>query len=194
MPKQFVPLTANQSPSRNPYDIRTYMGETQNPPQSEWLTDNNCSYQRDCNLPQNSTIAKVLTLQDEIRKIHKKVQDNIFLKPFCKKCKYEDNFTTCVIPRRTPEQLREHARMCENCLKVQYEMKERVHDVGSLYGKHQSLIEFKDPFADFEEEEENESEGDEEVKPELASPDCSREYIYVPTKNIVSKHFKYFYN
>lgn len=196
MYKQFVPLTANKSPSRNPYEIRTYMGETQKPPQTEWLANDKCTYQRNCDIPQNSTIAKVLTLQDEIRQLHKKTQDNIFLKPFNKQCKYQDQFTSCVIPRRTPEQLREHAKMCEKCLKVQHEMKERVHDVGCLYTKHQSLIELKDPFEDFEEEdgEMNECESEEGIKPELASPDCSKELIYVPTRNIVSRNLNSFFN
>ncbi|XP_037818851.1 uncharacterized protein LOC119608478 [Lucilia sericata] len=184
MYKKFVSLTSNQSPSKNPYEIRTYMDENFRTPQPEWSTGN-CIYQRDCDVPQNSTLAKVLTLQDEIRKIHQRTQDNIFLRPFCKKCKYEDRFTTCVVPQRTPDQLKQHAIMCENCLKIKHEMNERARNVDYLYTDHKSLIRLKDPDVQEEDEEFDESEGDEGILPELASPECSREYIYVPPTNLL---------
>lgn len=188
-----MPLTSNQSPSENPYEVRTFQGESLMPQQPEWLTcANTCTYTRDCNiLQQNSTLAKVLTLQDEIRKLHQRTQENIFLKPFCKRCKkIEDTFTTCVIPRRTPQQLKIHQEMCEKCLKIKQQLREKVHDFSNIYTEHESLIQLKDPMGDAEEQkkDEKQSQGqfEDDVKPELASPECSREYIYLPPQSMVS--------
>ncbi|KAM7356498.1 uncharacterized protein ACRADG_002206 isoform 1-T4 [Cochliomyia hominivorax] len=190
MNKKFVSLASNQSPSKNPYEICTFMGETQQSIQSENVPKcivNQCK----CSTLDKTPVSKVLTLQDEIRKIHQKTQANIFLQRFNKKCKYEDRFTTCVIPKRTPEQLRQHAVMCENCLQVKHKMKERTHDVNYLYADHNSFIQLKDPLIDAAEEEDGDGGGGEteeegSITPEIASPECSREYIYIPTKNMLA--------
>ena len=195
MNKKFVSLASDQSPSKNPYEVCTFQGESLKPLEPEWQT-RVCTYTRDCNAPQNSTLAKVLTLQDEIRKLHERTQENLFSKPFCKRCKIEDRFTTCVIPQRSPEQLKTHRRVCEECFRIRQKFRERVHDFSEIYTEHESIIKLKDPLGGDEEhdteedEERTRTQDDEGIKPEIASPECSREYIYLQPQNLVSSSLK----
>lgn len=191
MYKKFVPLNSNQSPTKNPYEVRTFMGEPLKSQHPEWRTES-CGYDRECETPQNSTIAKVLTLEDEIRKIHKKTKDNIFAKHCGSKCKEDDSFLACVVPQRTPQELKRHGVLREKYIQVRKDMGEYIHDMGDIYSDHPSLVKLLSPLGSDAEAEEDEGEDgvgedDEDVKPDIASPECSMEIIYVPTPRIVSK-------
>lgn len=180
MHKKFVPLNSDESPTKNPFAVCTYVSETLKQPRPEWLSKP-CNYQHDCK--QNSTLDKVLTLQDEVRHIHERAKQNIFLRSFREKCRKGDHFTSCVVPQRTTEQLRLHAVKFENVLKVKSEIEEPVDNVGNVYSNHGSLIKLKDPF-----EKDMEANNVENIGPELASPECSREFIFVPSKRLVRSY------
>uniref|UniRef100_A0A1B0G8H7 Uncharacterized protein n=1 Tax=Glossina morsitans morsitans TaxID=37546 RepID=A0A1B0G8H7_GLOMM len=184
-----------QSPSRNPYEVRTYLGEPIRPTTPEWKTDT-CGYDRDCNLPPNSTIAKVLTLEDEIKRIHRRARENRF-SAYKRKCVLESSFVECVLPQLTPAERRRHAVAREKYLKVKSDMNEYVHDLYDMYSDHPSLVKLESPVGSEQEEEgkdeeKGEEEGDDEkkeqkpIKPLLATPECSMDLIFIPPQKMVS--------
>uniref|UniRef100_A0A1B0B5K6 Uncharacterized protein n=1 Tax=Glossina palpalis gambiensis TaxID=67801 RepID=A0A1B0B5K6_9MUSC len=196
MYKKFVPLNSVQSPSRNPYEVRTYLGEPIRPTTPEWKTDT-CGYDRDCNLPPNSTIAKVLTLEDEIKRIHRRARENRF-SAYKRKCELESSFVECVLPQLTPAERRRHAVAREKYLKVKSDMNEYVHDLYDMYSDHPSLVKLESPVGSEQEEEEGgdgergQEEGDDEkkeqkpIKPLLATPECSMDLIFIPPQKMMS--------
>ncbi|KAL9911542.1 uncharacterized protein ACN427_005694 isoform 1-T4 [Glossina fuscipes fuscipes] len=195
MYKKFVPLNSVQSPSRNPYEVRTYLGEPIRPTTPEWKTDT-CGYDRDCNLPPNSTIAKVLTLEDEIKRIHRRARENRF-SAYKRKCELESSFVECVLPQLTPAERRRHAVAREKYLKVKSDMNEYVHDLYDMYSDHPSLVKLESPVGSEQEEEEGgdgekgQEEGDDEkkeqkpIKPLLATPECSMDLIFIPPQKML---------
>lgn len=188
MLKKFVPLNSNQSPSRNPYEIRTYVGEQLRPSAQEWKTDV-CQVEINCEKPQNSTLAQVLTLEDEIRRIHLRTKEDHFKKNIKPKCVYTDEFTECVRMCRTPKQLRRHIVGREGYLKIKRQMNSLVHDMDDLYSEHPSQVRLESPFpSEGGEEDQNAAEGEEEdesIKVLLATPECSMDVMYYPTQRLV---------
>lgn len=194
MYKKFVPLDTSQCPSKNPYEIRTFMGEPLTTQRPGWLLEN-CGYGRGCNTQQSATADKYLTLEDEIRHIHRRTQANIYAKRYRNKCKQGDTYRSCVMSQRTPQDLKRHAILREKYLKVHHDMDEYVHDMGDMYTNHPRLIKLNSPPGGSEEDVDKEEEGmeneDGDLKLQLASPECSIEMMYMPTQRIVSSNISY---
>ncbi|XP_061399624.1 uncharacterized protein LOC133335359 [Musca vetustissima] len=190
MYKKFVPLNATQSPTKNPYEVRTYMGEPLKSQHPEWRTEN-CGYDRHCDSrPQIPDKRRTLTLEEEIRKIHRRTRANIYTKR-CNnaKCQETDSYLTCVMPQRSPKDLKRHGVLREKYLHLQRNMGEYVHDVNDIYSVHANMIKLESPPGDSDEDDRGEWEGEEEgetdIRPQLASPECSMELLYVPTQRIL---------
>ncbi|XP_073840070.1 uncharacterized protein [Musca autumnalis] len=191
MYKKFVPLNAAQSPTKNPYEVRTFMGEPLKSQHPEWRTEN-CGYDRYCESPNMSSNRKTLTLEDEIRKIHRRTQSNIHTKRcFNAKCKDTDPYLTCVVPQRSPKDLKQHAVLREKYLRLEQNMGEYVHDMGHIYSGHTTVVKLESPPGESDEDGDDDGgEGEDEryensIKPQLASPECSMEMLYVPTPRIL---------
>ncbi|XP_013112017.2 uncharacterized protein LOC106090394 [Stomoxys calcitrans] len=186
MYKKFVPLNSTKSPTKNPYEVRTFMGEPLQAPRPEWRSEN-CGSESMCRgLNQNSVIGKVLTLEEEVRKFHHRPQPNAFARRGHSKCKKDDSLLACVVPQRSPEHLKLHARLRENYLKAQSVMSEysHAHDMNGIYSHHSAAIKLDSPPGGSEDD--NEGDGDNvNCHLELASPECSREMFYVPTPRIL---------
>jgi len=100
MLKKFVEVNAECSPSANPYEVRTFLGNETSP---EWKAENCPPRDRVCQKkPPNSTISQVLTIEDELRRIHQKAEESRFIRPYKKQCALYDEYTMCIIPQRTP--------------------------------------------------------------------------------------------
>lgn len=165
------------------------MGEQGRSSAPEWNTGI-CQIERDCDKPQNSTLAQVLTLEDEIRRIHRRVKQDNYKRSVKPKCMYTDEFTECVHMNRTPRQLRRHVIGREGYLKVKRQMNKLVHDIDDLYSEHPSQVRLESPYpSDAAEEEQAPEEGEEEeeaVKVLLASPECSVDVMFYPSQRLVS--------
>ncbi|XP_075161481.1 uncharacterized protein LOC142234273 [Haematobia irritans] len=183
MYKKFVPLNVSQSPTKNPYEVRTYMGEPLKSQYPEWRYEN-CGHQRECTASpvERGQKSRVMTLEDEIRKIHQKTQANIFAKRCRNKCKEADTFLSCTVPQRSPQQLKHHAVLREKYLKLHHDMGEYVHDMKGIYSYHSNLVKLNSPPGGSEEEDQDDGA---ECRLQLASPECSMEMIYVPTQRIL---------
>ncbi|XP_058986399.1 uncharacterized protein LOC131806380 [Musca domestica] len=130
-----------------------------------------------------------LTLEDEIRKIHRRTQTNIYTKR-CRnaKCKETDPYLSCVVPQRSPKDLKRHAVLREKYLNLQRNMGEYVHDMKNVYAVHANNVELESPPGESDEEDAEEQEQEavkNNVRPQLASPECSMEMLYVPTPRIL---------
>lgn len=197
MLKKFVSLNAESSPTKNPYEIRTYMGDSVRTP--DWKVEL-CQFDRKCPKPGNSTISKVLTIEDELRRLHQKAKESRLQRPFRKKCQRFDDFSTCVVTQRTPKELKVNALMREKYLKATIDLKARVHEAGAsdAISEVPSLVQLNSPTFQADENEEGDDyddEGEEEedgeprkinVKPRPASPSCSMDYIFMPPQKLVS--------
>ncbi|CAD7004627.1 unnamed protein product [Ceratitis capitata] len=200
MLKKFVTLQSDVSPSKNPYEVRTYMGDSPN--SLDWKIEM-CEKVRKCERPENSTISKVMTIEDELRRLNQKVKESRFQREIKRKCSKTDDFIMCTQPLRTPSELKEHSIMRERFLRVAYDMTRRVHDGSEIPLKAPSHIEIASPVPSQDEgegENSNEEEGEEEkksVKPQIASPSCSLDVIYKPSAKLLLLHdplrFNYFY-
>ncbi|XP_053953048.1 uncharacterized protein LOC128859921 isoform X2 [Anastrepha ludens] len=190
MLKKFVTLQSDISPSKNPYEVRTYMGDT--PPATNWKAEM-CEKVRKCERPNNSTITKVMTIEDELRRLNQKVKESRFQREVKKKCGKTDEYFMCTQPQRTPIELREHSVMRERFLRAAYDLTRRVHDGSEVPLNAPSHIELVSPVQSQEEEDEGrsteEEEGEEEekksVRPKLASPSCSMDVIYEPSEKLL---------
>ncbi|XP_068143174.1 LOW QUALITY PROTEIN: uncharacterized protein [Drosophila tropicalis] len=188
MLKKFVEVNAEASPSANPYEVRTYLGDVVQTP--EWKNETCPPRERVCKKPPNSTISHVLTIEDEIRKLHQKAEESRFIRPFKKRCELYDEFTMCVVPQRTPEELKVHAEMRERLLLARKDYGLVEHDARQKRTCPKDLVVLNSPMNVHEEEEgEPEEEGGEEeeteVKPQLASPECSSDIIIIPDKRML---------
>ncbi|KAL7734780.1 hypothetical protein ACLKA6_011066 [Drosophila palustris] len=187
MLKKFVEVNADASPSENPYAVRTYMGDNV---VTEWKVENCPLRERVCpKKPPNSTISHVLTIEDELRRLHQKAEESRFTRPFKKKCDLYDEFDMCIVPQRTPQELKTNAEMRERLIMSKMEVGLVEHDARIDKTCPKDLVALNSPMALDEAEEEAEPEGEEEeteVKPELASPECSSNMIIIPDKRMVS--------
>ncbi|XP_067645140.1 uncharacterized protein [Eurosta solidaginis] len=190
MLKKFVTLQSDVSPSKNPYEVRTYMGD--NPNATDWKIEM-CEKVRKCDRPENSTISKVMTIEDELRRLNQKVKESRFQREVKKKCAKTDDYLLCTQPQRTPSELKEHSIMRERFLRVAYDLTRRVHDGSELPLKAPSHIDLASPVPSQDEEEEANTTEEEEygedqnkpVKPKLASPSCSLDVIYEPSAKLL---------
>ncbi|XP_017843241.1 uncharacterized protein LOC108600282 [Drosophila busckii] len=184
MLKKFVEINADNCPSENPYAVRTYMGD---PVTTEWKVENCPPRERVCQKkPPNSTISQVLTIEDELRRLHQKAEESRFIRPFKKRCQLYDEFTMCVIPQRTPDELKVNAEMRERILLGKLDAGLVEHDARLDRTCPKDLVALNSPMnlAEEEEEEEGEEE-DAEVKPQLATPECSSNMIIIPDKRML---------
>lgn len=188
MLKKFVEVNADCSPSTNPYEVRTYLGNETTP---EWKAEFCPPRDRVCQKgAPNSTISQVMTIEDELRRIHMKAAESRFIRPYKKKCALYDEYTMCIIPQRTPEELRVNAEMRERLLLARKEFGLVEHDARQQRVCARDLVVLNSPM-DMGEEEEPEEGGEEEeteVKPQLATPECSSDMIIIPDKRMVSTY------
>jgi len=187
MLKKFVEVNAECSPSANPYEVRTFLGNETSP---EWKAENCPPRDRVCQKkPPNSTISQVLTIEDELRRIHKKAEESRFIRPYKKQCALYDEYTMCIIPQRTPAELKTHAEMRERLLAARKDFGLVEHDARVDRTCPKDLVVLNSPM-DMGEEEQQAEEGEEEeegeVKPQLATPECSSDMIIIPDKRMVS--------
>ncbi|SPP85315.1 uncharacterized protein LOC117586863 [Drosophila guanche] len=186
MLKKFVEVNAEESPSANPYEVRTYMGNEA--PALEWNTETCLPRDRVCpKKPPNSTISQVLTIEDEIRRIHQKAEASRFARPAKKTCAPYDEFPMCVMPQRTPAELRTHAEMREHLLLARRDFGLVEHDARTRRTCPNDLVVLNSPM-NLGEEEAQPEEGEEEegeVKPQLASPECSSNMIIIPDRRML---------
>ncbi|XP_050333764.1 uncharacterized protein LOC126761518 [Bactrocera neohumeralis] len=188
MLKKFVNLQSDVSPSKNPYEVRTYMGDSPNSP--DWKIEM-CEKVRKCDRPENSTISKVMTIEDELRRLNQKVKESRFQREIKKKCSKTDDYLLCTNPQRTPSELKEHSIMRERFLRVAYDLTRRVHDGSEMPLKAPSHIELVSPVPSQAESEgdatgeEEDEEGEKSVKPQIASPSCSLDVIYKPSAKML---------
>lgn len=185
MLKKFVEVNADCSPSTNPYEVRTYLGNETTP---EWKAEFCPPRDRVCQKgAPNSTISQVMTIEDELRRIHMKAAESRFIRPYKKKCALYDEYTMCIIPQRTPEELRVNAEMRERLLLARKEFGLVEHDARQQRVCARDLVVLNSPM-DMGEEEEPEEGGEEEeteVKPQLATPECSSDMIIIPDKRML---------
>ncbi|KAH8365777.1 hypothetical protein KR093_004368 [Drosophila rubida] len=187
MLKKFVEVNADASPSENPYAVRTYMGDNVI---TEWKVDSCPPRDRVCQKkPPNSTISHVLTIEDELRRLHQKAEESRFIRPFKKKCDLYDEFTMCIIPQRTPEELKTNAIMRERIIMAKMQgLIEHDARIDKKKVCAKDLVALNSPMNLDEGEEEEEAEGEEEeteVKPEMATPECSTDMIIIPDKRML---------
>lgn len=185
MLKKFVEVNADVSPNENPYAVRTYMGDNVI---TEWKVENCPPRDRVCQKkppPQNSTISQVMTIEDELRRLHFKAAESRFVRPYKKKCAVYDEHTMCIIPQRLPDELRLHAEMRERYLADQSEVGLVEHDARMDKTCPNELVALNSPM-NLDEGEDEEDDEDAEVKPELATPECSSDMIIIPDKRMVS--------
>ncbi|KAH8343459.1 hypothetical protein KR059_011141 [Drosophila kikkawai] len=185
MLKKFVEVNAECSPSKNPYEVRTYLGNETTP---EWKAENCPPRDRVCQKkPQNSTISQVLTIEDELRRINQKAEESRFIRPFKKTCALYDEHTMCIIPQRTPTELKVHAEMRERLLAARKDFGLVEHDAKLARKCPKDLVVLNSPMDMGEEEQEDEGaeEEESEVKPQEATPECSSDMIIVPDKRML---------
>ncbi|EDV96984.1 uncharacterized protein LOC6558054 [Drosophila grimshawi] len=189
MLKKFVEVNADASPSQNPYAVRTYMGDDVT---TEWKVENCPPRNRVClKKPPNSTITHVLTIEDELRRLHQKAEESRFAHPYKKRCDLYDEFTMCIIPQRTPAELKLNAEMRERLIMSQTDAGLVEHDARLDKTCPKDLIALDNPMEADEEEEEaaDEDEGNDEeeseVKPQPATPECSSDMIIIPDKRML---------
>ncbi|XP_037721219.1 uncharacterized protein LOC119554403 isoform X1 [Drosophila subpulchrella] len=186
MLKKFVEVNAECSPSANPYEVRTFLGNETSP---EWKAENCPPRDRVCQKkPPNSTISQVLTIEDELRRIHQKAEESRFIRPYKKQCALYDEYTMCIIPQRTPAELKTHAEMRERLLAARKDFGLVEHDARVDRTCPKDLVVLNSPM-DMGEEEQQAEEGEEEeegeVKPQLATPECSSDMIIIPDKRML---------
>ncbi|KAH8286606.1 hypothetical protein KR054_012191 [Drosophila jambulina] len=185
MLKKFVEVNAECSPSANPYEVRTYLGNETAP---EWNGMETCPpRERVCpKKPPNSTISQVLTIEDELRRINQKTEESRFLYPFKKTCALYDDYTKCIIPQRTPAELKLHAEMRERLIAARMDIGVVEHDAKLGRKCPKDLVVLNSPMDMGEEEQDDEGEEEEtEVKPQLASAECSSDMIIIPDKRML---------
>ncbi|TDG52649.1 hypothetical protein AWZ03_000882 [Drosophila navojoa] len=186
MLKKFVEVNADESPSVNPYAVRTYMGDNVT---TEWKVENCPPRDRVCiKKPPNSTISHVLTIEDELRRLHQKAEESRFARPYKKSCDLYDEFTMCIIPQRQPGELKTNAEMRERILLSKTDAGLVEHDARLSKSCPKDLVVLNSPM-NLNEEEEEEDAGEEEeteVKPQKATPECSSSMIIIPDKRMVS--------
>jgi len=131
----------------------------------------------------------VLTIEDELRRIHQKAEESRFIRPYKKQCALYDEYTMCIIPQRTPAELKTHAEMRERLLAARKDFGLVEHDARVDRTCPKDLVVLNSPM-DMGEEEQQAEEGEEEeegeVKPQLATPECSSDMIIIPDKRMVS--------
>lgn len=184
MLKKFVEVNADVSPNENPYAVRTYMGDNVI---TEWKVENCPPRDRVCQKkppPQNSTISQVMTIEDELRRLHFKAAESRFVRPFKKKCAAYDEHTVCIKTQRLPDELRLHAEMRERYIADQSEAGLVEHDARMDKTCPNELVALNSPMNLDEGEDEEDEDAD--VKPQLATPECSSDMIIIPDKRMVS--------
>ncbi|EDW18568.1 uncharacterized protein LOC6582389 [Drosophila mojavensis] len=185
MLKKFVEVNADESPSVNPYAVRTYMGDNVT---TEWKVENCPPRDRVCmKKPPNSTISHVLTIEDELRRLHQKAEESRFARPYKKSCDLYDEFTMCIIPQRLPGELKTNAEMRERILLSKTDAGLVEHDARLSKSCPKDLVVLNSPM-NLNEEEEEEDAGEEEeteVKPQKATPECSSSMIIIPDKRML---------
>ncbi|KAH8257039.1 hypothetical protein KR038_001742 [Drosophila bunnanda] len=186
MLKKFVEVNAECSPSTNPYEVRTYLGNETSP---EWIAENCPPRDRVCQKkPPSSTISQVLTIEDELRRINQKTEQSRFFNEFKLNCALYDEHTKCVIPQRTAAELRLNAEMRERILASRVDIGLVEHDARVGRKCPKDLVVLNSPMDMGEEEQDAEGEGEEEeteVKPQLASAECSSDMILIPDKRML---------
>lgn len=90
------------------------------------------------------------------------------------KCKRFEPYTTCVNAKKTIEEQKQHAVARENYLRTKWILEHPSHDHKPKIKKPREEIELQQPA------------GNEKVPLKLASPSCSRETFYKPTRKLVS--------
>ncbi|KAH8286539.1 hypothetical protein KR054_011154 [Drosophila jambulina] len=182
MLKKFVKVNAECSPSANPYEVRTYLGNDTAP---EWHEMGTCPpRERVC--PKKKRNPQVPTIEDELRRINQKPEESRFLYPVKKNCALFDEYTRCTIPQRTPAELKLHAEMRERLIAARMDIRAIKHDAKIRRKCPKDLVVLNSPM-DMGEEEQDE-EGEEEVKqvkPQLASAECSSDMIIIPDKRML---------
>ncbi|KAL5291536.1 hypothetical protein ACFFRR_010755 [Megaselia abdita] len=89
------------------------------------------------------------------------------------KCKRFEPFTTCVNTVRTIQEQKQHAVARENYLRTKWILEHPSHDHKPKVKKAREVIELEPP------------KGGEKVPLKLASPSCSRETFYKPTRKLI---------
>lgn len=181
MLKKFVEVNADASPSENPYAVRTFMGDNVI---TEWKVENCPPRERVCQKkpPANCCISQVLTIEDELRRLHFKAAESRFVRPYKKKCAVYDEHTMCIIPQRLQGEIHLHDEMRELYLKDKGTPGLVTHDARIRKVCPKELVCLNSPIN----MDEGVEEDDDEVRPEIATPECSSDMIIIPDPRIVS--------
>ncbi|XP_055910306.1 uncharacterized protein LOC129944702 isoform X2 [Eupeodes corollae] len=176
MVKKFVALNNEVEPSQTPYNIKTFKASEDTP---RHVIINPCPKGTPspelCQSYGKKTVTRPITIEEAIfHWFENPKKSTKFPTSVKKKCQEFDPYTNCVMNQRSPGTLKEHAILREKYLKLQTDTKEKqlIHDVSSSNGA--SLIEMESLMT---------REG--EPKPKLASPACSVETFYVPSRRLL---------
>lgn len=122
----------------------------------------------------------VKMVEQDIYEFYKKrltnlTEHNLKLKD-CK-CKRFEPYTTCVNDKKTLQEQKRQDKARENYLKTKRLLEQTSHSFKPKEKKAREVIELEQPA------------GGEKVPLKLASPSCSRETFYKPTRKLVGLHF-----
>ncbi|XP_055845210.1 uncharacterized protein LOC129911430 [Episyrphus balteatus] len=177
MLKKFVPLDSDVEPSRTPYNIKTFKGSDEIP---RPINIDPCSYEappKRCIPGKTVTIApKPITVEEAIFRWFEIPQYPKSQISCNKRCQQFESYTACVMNQRSPKTLKHHAVIREKYLKTQTDANEKVHDGQGEFSNGASLIQMESLMVD---------EGEGGLKPILASPACSVETYYVPSRRLL---------
>lgn len=102
-------------------------------------------------------------------------QRDLYSKDRICKCVPDEPYTYCVVTQRSIKEQKKHAKAREKFLRTKWQLEHPSHEFKPKIKKPRKTVDLEKPS------------GGGKVKLKLASPSCSRETFYIPTRKLVIK-------